>query len=177
MASIPEGFQGVHKLLRLRALVAALGERTAPPWWRTQFLTDVGLRTIGRVFSRTAVRAALESTTIVARADHDRRIGVGCRYHLFRFPTALEHSLADAMLDDWVCAELTAVLKAPQSGLFDMVAKTASFPKMAATEGPIRLGPPARLLELSGFEDLASHYRISFETGRRIFPYFEAEEH
>jgi len=36
-------YSHARRLLLLRTIVAALGERTAPPWWRTRFLTDVGL--------------------------------------------------------------------------------------------------------------------------------------
>ena len=176
MSGKTEPVQAIRKLLLLRALVAALGERATPQWWRTQFLTDVGLRAIGRVFPRTTLRAALESITVVARADHDRRIGVGRKYHLFRFPTALEQSLIEAMLDDSLYAELTAILKKSQSDLLDALAKTATPRKTAAAEGPIRLGAPEHLVEPSGLEELAFHYRGSVETGRRVFPYFE-EEH
>jgi hypothetical protein len=172
-----ERVEAIRRLFMMRALVAALGERTTPQWWRTQFLTDVGLRAIGRVFPRTAIRAAIESTSIVARADHDRRIGVGRRYHLFRFPTTLEHGLIEAMLDDSFCAELTGILKTSQNGLLDALAKIASSRRTSATEGAIRLGLPARLVEPSGLEELASHYRSCVETGRRVFPYFESEEH
>ena len=84
----------IRNILLLRTLVATLGERTSPPWWRTQFLTDFGLRTLTRVFPRTAPSAALSSVVIAARDDHDKRIGIGRRYHLFRLPSNMEHALA-----------------------------------------------------------------------------------
>src|SRR5262245_40492838 len=88
------GSQGqIREILLLRTIVAMLGERTTPPWWRTQFLTDVGLRALTRVFPRTAASAALNSVLIVARGDHDKRIGVGGRYHLFRLPASMEHAV------------------------------------------------------------------------------------
>jgi hypothetical protein len=56
-----------RKILLARTIVAALGERMAPQRWRAQFLSDVGLRALTRVFPRTAASAALNSVLIVAR--------------------------------------------------------------------------------------------------------------
>ena len=100
MADKAESTEATMELALLRALVAALGERTTPPWWRTQFLTDVGLRALARVFPRTAPSAAVSSTTIAAQADHDKRIGVGRRFHLFRLPQDLERFLSAALSED-----------------------------------------------------------------------------
>jgi hypothetical protein len=166
----------IRDLILLRAIVAALGERVAPPWWRTQFLTDVGLRALGRVFARTSICAAFRSTSVAARADHDKRIGIGRRYHLFRFPVHLEQGTAALIKDDPFCSEVTALLKAPQDVLLQALAVTAKSHKVVAAEGPIRIGPAERLLEPSALEAIASHYRTSIETGRRVFPYFEGNE-
>jgi hypothetical protein len=176
MSEKPELNQAIRRLLLLRTIVAALGERATPPWWRTQFLTDVGLRTIGRVFPRTSIRAALASTNVAARADHDKRIGIGRRYHLFRFPTPLEQGAVELMMEDPVCADVLALLRAPQNELLHALKATANSRKMAAAEGPIRLGSPQRLLEPSALEEMAAHYRASIETGGRAFPYFEGRE-
>ena len=166
----------IREMTLLRAIVAALGERVAPPWWRTQFLTDVGLRSLGRIFPRTSIRAALRSTSVAARADHDKRIGIGRRHHLFRFPISLEQGAAALMKDDLFCGEVTALLKASQNDLLQALATAGMSRKVAAAEGPIRIGSAERLLEPSALEEIASHYRTSIETGRRVFPYFEGRE-
>jgi hypothetical protein len=166
----------VHKLALLRALVAALGERLNPPWWRSQFLTEVGLRAMGRLFPRTVVSASLSSVTIAARADHDRRIGVGRRYHLFRFPATLEPMIIDAEKSDSFNAEVFKVLNRPLNGLVESLTVLANDRRVKPTDGPIRLGAPQRLFEVSGIEEIAAHYRASVEASRRAFPYFEAAE-
>jgi hypothetical protein len=166
----------VHKLVFLRTLVAALGERTASPWWRTQFLTEVGLRAMGKVFPRTAMRASLDSTTVAARTDHDKRIGVAHRYHLFRLPTNLEQSLNDAMKEESFLAGATAVLKKTQYELLQELAAMAKSHTIPSGEGAIRLGPAGCLLESSGIEEMAAHYQASIKTGHRHFPYFDEEE-
>src|SRR5881628_1017915 len=101
----------VREILLLRLIVAALGERSTPPWWKTQFLTDVGMRAMSRIFPRTALMAALNSVSIVAQEDHDKRIGVGGRYHLFRLPTLLEHAIASALSERSVQLEAEAMVK------------------------------------------------------------------
>jgi hypothetical protein len=176
MPNKPASSEAVRRLVLLRTLVAALGERANPPWWRTQFLTDVGIRALDRVFPRTATQAALESTTVVARADHDKRIGVGRRYHLFRLPTNLEQSVLDALKEELFHTEATAVLKKPQHELLQELAAMAKSPRNPSGEGAIRIGPAGRLLETSGIAEMAAHYRASFETGHRLFPYFDEEE-
>jgi hypothetical protein len=103
--------EGVESLLTLRAVVAGLGERATPPWWRTQFLTDAGLRAIARVFPRTAVAAAIRSASAAARPEHDRLIGVGKRYHLFRLPTEFERSIEDHLAEPARQAALADILK------------------------------------------------------------------
>src|SRR6266566_8935669 len=87
--------QQIRQLVFLRTIVAALGERTTPPRWRTQFLTDFGLRALARVFPRTPVHAALDSVFVAARLEHDQRIGLGWRCHLFRLPESAERAVSD----------------------------------------------------------------------------------
>lgn len=166
----------VHKLALLRALVAALGERISPPWWRSQFLTEVGLRAMGRLFPRTVVSASLNSVTIAARADHDRRIGVGGRFHLFRFPPALEAMIVLAEKSDSFYAEVSKLLNDPVQGLSESLASLANGRRIEPTEGPIRLGTPRHVFDASRIEELAAHYRASVETSHRAYPYFAAAE-
>ena len=122
------------------------------------------------------MRAALGSTTIVARADHDKRIGIGRRYHLFRLPTALEHVLIDAMMEESFRVKATALMKEQRDDLLCELAKVANSRAVQTAEGPIRLVPAVRLSERSAIEEMAAHYRTSVETGRRVFPYFEEAE-
>jgi hypothetical protein len=82
LADVPT--ESVSRLAGLRLVTAATGERVLPPWWRTQFLTEAGVRSMRRIFPRTALGSALACVTEAARADHDSRIGIGGRYHLFR---------------------------------------------------------------------------------------------
>ena len=144
-----------------------------PPWWRTQFLKEVGLRAAGRVFPRTAMSAALRSVTIAARAEHDKRIGVGARYHLFRLPTSVEQLLGAVLLEDDFRSEAAALIAKDRERLIVELAAMTNGCTVAPADGPVKLRSIARLGEKAGVEEWAAHYRSSFETNRRAFPYFE----
>jgi hypothetical protein len=165
--------EGIGKLALLRALVATLGERTTPPWWRTQFLTDVGLRALARVFPRTASSAAVISTAIAAQADHDRRIGVGRRFHLFRLPQDLERSLSAALSEDQFRIRVAELVGGEPGRLLREIGNIANGRTTPEREGPVTLGPVARLAGTTAIEELASYYHASFETNNRALPYFE----
>src|SRR3989304_8423551 len=74
----------------LRVLVGALGELADPPWWRTRYLSETGLRFLERIYPHPAFAAAVGATTIAARAVHDESIGRGSVSHLFRLPQSFE---------------------------------------------------------------------------------------
>ena len=48
-------------VFRLRALVLALGESTAPAWWKTEFMNETGLRFLERLYPRTSFQAAVHA--------------------------------------------------------------------------------------------------------------------
>jgi hypothetical protein len=162
----------IYDLLELRTLVAVLGERATPQWWRTQFLTDVGLRALIRVFPRTAPSAALNSVLIAARADHDKRIGVGHRYHLFRLPPNIEHALSLLLAQEAFAARAADVVSKGRDDLIRALATMAHGHEEISADGPIRVGSTDNIFN-AGVESLATHYRHSFQTNRRVFPYFD----
>lgn len=94
----------IQAIGHLRLQVAALGEWLSPPWWRTEFLSQTGLRYVARIFPRTVLAAALESTTMAARRDHDASIGRQS-FHLFRLPAHMESQLAHLIHTDGTFAD------------------------------------------------------------------------
>lgn len=162
----------IRQIVLLRTIVAILGERATPSWWRTQFLTDVGLRALTRVFPRTAASAALSSVQIAARVEHDKRIGLGERYHLFRLPANLEHGVALVMSEEAFATQTGALVSKRPEDLIHELATMAHSRKETIAEGPIRLGSIAAIAESIGIEGLAALYWHSFETRRRAYPYF-----
>jgi hypothetical protein len=160
------------QLAFLRAIVAALGERATPPWWRTQFLTEVGLRTVGRIVPRTAVLGAVASTSIAAKAEHDRWVGVGRRFHLFRLPGSIELAVGTALRAAEVQSRIRDAL-AGRERLLDELASLAGSRLKSQEEGPIVLGDARQLGKPASITGLAACYFAAFNAGGRSFPYFE----
>jgi hypothetical protein len=166
----------IRQILLLRTIICMVGERTTPPWWRTQFLTDVGLRALTRIFPRTAASAALSSVLIAARVEHDKRIGLGGRYHLFRLPANLEHGVALLMTQEAFATQTGALVSKGPNDLIHDLAVMAHGRKEITADGPIRLGSRASITQPISVDGLAAHYCHSFETNRRVFPYFEGSD-
>jgi hypothetical protein len=156
----------------LRVIVAALGERVTPPWWRTQFLTDFGFRTVARAFPRTSVGAVLSSAFAAARMEHDRRVGLGKRYHLFRLFGDVERGVSSSTSDPTLLAKVTGLVASSQHDLMQQLTSLMPDQQETFLEGPITLGPVARVIQPDILSSLAFHYWSGFSSGRRVFPYF-----
>src|SRR6267378_8116827 len=136
----------VRELFLLRVVVAAIGERTSPPWWRTQFLTDVGLRTMTRIFPRTGISSGIESASKAARAEHDTRIGNG-RYHLFRLPEPVESSVIAVAFEDKANEELSPLFTGGKEALLARLESLVNGRAVKSAEGPVSLGDASRLCD------------------------------
>lgn len=166
----------LESLVILRAVVAALGERATPPWWRTQFLTDAGLRAIARVFPRTAVAAAVRSASAAARPEHDRLIGVDKRYHLFRLPTEFERSIEDHFVEPARQAALADFLKSGTDALVGELKRISNEHTVSSAAGPVSIGPVDSVRSGRAIPEFAAHYLAAFSQGSRWFPYVEERE-
>lgn len=162
----------IHELLRLRLLVAALGERLPKPWWRSQFLSPTGLRYMERIFPRRYVAAALESTAVAAGRDHDANVGARS-YHLFRLPPHLEDRLAEAVAEGALDSD-----KLPEAvpELLAQVAKLGSEAELPTGTGPKSLGSVDGILKPSVLAKMAGLYARAAQDESRIYPYLEANQ-
>jgi hypothetical protein len=171
--SKPSGAEWVRAAVTLRTVVAAMGERLSPPWWRTQFLTEAGLRSMRRIFPRTALGAAVASVSEVARAEHDSRVGVGGRYHLFRLPTGTEEDLAGALSDPAFALELNGVVNGGLEVLLATLDLLSAGSAATPKEGPISLGDERHLGSQRALAAVAALYRGAASSATRCYPYFE----
>ncbi len=166
----------MRDLIWLRILVASLGETCTPPWWRTQFLTDAGLRTTARIFPRTAVASAVNSVSEAARLEHDKKVGVGRRYHLFRLPTQWEERISTELTEQANLAELKHVIVSGRDALLRELESLARKTKPGGQEGPVLLGSAIRIGEPKAIAELAGYYLHAFTANLRCYPYFEEQE-
>ncbi|MEZ5124918.1 MAG: BrxE family protein [Thermoleophilia bacterium] len=168
--------RALDRLALLRCVVAALGERAKPPWWRTQFLTPAGLSATEMIFPRTALLTAVRSTSSAARDDHDSKVGVGGRFHLFRLPVALECRFFEHLNDESLREQIRTVLGGNAAVLIDWLGETAGSVESDGVAGPISFGSESELSSGRALPKLASAYASACATGARCYPYFEAAE-
>lgn len=159
----------LQSVLRLRWVVAYLGEKDQRGWWDTSFLNENGRYYLAINYPRTAKSAALHSATVAARRLHDERIGRGRVHHLFRMPLEWEEDLQAEVrkADDWlpsVDSEADAL-----AVLGDLAAPRTNGEEYAAV-GPVQLRDSAALDEPL-VQAMAAYYLSAFESKNQTFPY------
>lgn len=165
-----------HIVFRLRALVLALGESTAPTWWKTEFMNETGLRFLERLYPRTSFQAAVHAAGKAASDAHDRAVGRVGVYHLFRLPESMETEINRMPPDsDRVFfSALRAALGRPEK-LMELLVPLCSGTGTDTAPGAKRIGTDKDLMTTAGFEKTASAYHHAFAQGKPGFPYFTAE--
>ena len=162
------------QILKLRLLVAFLGEKRQANWWDCGFLAPTGQRFLQETFPRTALEAALRSTSQAARSLHDTRIGRVGVFHLFRLPLDKEDILESLVTEvrHFDVPKLTASKETALAELASL-AKT----KLAAPTGPVQVGVPKAAFTPTAISEMAAHYHSAFAGGFQCFPYFAGDQH
>jgi len=171
--TVSEHKELLQLILRSRIVVLSLGESVQPPWWRTDFLNEIGLRFLERLYPRTAFHAAVHAAGKAACEIHDQAIGRRGAFHLFRLPEALEaevHAFA-SLSRNVIETELRQNL-----GNFDVLIaglKEMGDGSQPAHSGPLRIGSDTDVYRINAFRKTAAVYAAAFIKNRRAFPYFE----
>lgn len=160
-------------LLELRILVLTLGEAHHAGWWKSQFLSPVGLSFLERIYPRSTFASAVRSAYQAARSVHDANVGKGTVFHLFRLPRQTEREIETALAARSEELEtryqpLTTDREALLEALEVMAGKSPAPPLV----GPVRLS--VGLKELT--PAMATSYLQAFRDGTQVFPYFEVEK-
>jgi hypothetical protein len=155
-------------------LVATLGERASPPWWRSQASTEVSGHWLERLFPRTAARAALEIGSRAALAVHDARLGGTGIYHLFRLPVSIEAAIQDVLARNG--ANLGAVVEAARGDtVLDLLGEMAGPERADVVAGPTNCGRVTSVQRGRGLQRVCAAYVAAFKSGTPAFPYLEAD--
>lgn len=173
MGSGPPGQVHIDDITQLRVLVATLGESASPPWWKTTFLSEAGLRLTGRIFPRSGLSAAVNAVSQVARREHEQRIGKGRRYHLFRLQPSMERSIQVALTEPIMVERLRGILALGQDGLLQELSSLVGTARLGGREGPTLMGPVGALSGSGGVGELAAMYRSAFREKTVVHPYYE----
>jgi hypothetical protein len=159
-------------MIRLRLLVGFLGERRQANWWDCSFLDPTGRRFLETTFPRTALQAALRSTSEAARLVHDARIGRIGVFHLFRFPIDKEDRV-EAHTTELTGSGAIGYLDSREAALAELARLAES--RITPLQGPVQVGLEKKILTPSSVSDLAAHYLSAFSAGTQCFPYFTAD--
>lgn len=162
--------QSVSAVLYLRILVLTLGEMQHAGWWKSQFLSQVGLSFLDRLYSRSAFAAAVRSAARAAQLVHDANIGKGAVFHLFRLSPELERKIDTMLVKQSAELEkhyLPLLLNRP--ALLTELAKLANNTAASAATGPLRLTANSG----QWLAVLAAAYEAAFREEGQVYPYFE----
>ena len=158
-------------ILRLRLLVAFLGENKQHGWWDTAFLDATGRRFLETTFPRTAFEAALRCTSEAARLTHDEQIGRRGAFHLFRLPMEVEDAI-EARISQKVDPAWSALVIDKDTATRELSAMATT--PVTAPSGPVQVGTEKTVLSAQSASEIASHYYAAFAQGIRCYPYFGA---
>ena len=161
-------------LIKLRIIVAFLGEKKQFGWWDTSFLDATGRGFLERPFPRTASLAALRSASEAGCRTHDASIGRVGVFHLFRLPIDQEEAfdLRVAGLDP---ADLNLSVQSKTEALACL--GELQNKEIKAVPGPIHVGSERQITTHSSIAHLAATYYAAFKAGAQTFPYFAKESH
>lgn len=162
-----------EKLLQMRLLVGALGEKSRFGWWQTSFFDPSSQAFLTPIFVKTASLAMYHGVVEAARRVHDESLNVGS-FHLFRFREELEQDL-HTLMQGPVGTRLSGVARGDKDAcLISLQAMFSAATQMK--EGPISLGKIADPRSEEFIEKVAGAYHAAFSSGQRSFPYFASSE-
>ena len=156
-------------ILRLRLLVAFLGEHKQHGWWDTVFLDATGRRFLETTFPRTAFEAALRCTSKAARLIHDDQIGRRGAFHLFRLPIEVEDAIESRISKSFDSTWL-ALVADQEAATCELLAMATT--RVTAPTGPVQVGTEKTVLSPNSARDMAARYHSAFAEGVRCYPYF-----
>lgn len=158
-----------ERILKIRLLVLALGQKDFCDWWSCSFLTPAGERFLGSPFPRSAFWAAFHASSVAAGRHHDERIGTGGTVHLFRLGQEVEIQLRNKVLrDGW---QPGFELNTSRDTMLNALRENAKIPEQTPSAGPLRVSDRQRFTGPKMLEQVAGVYAVAFETGTQILPY------
>lgn len=159
----------IATLVRLRLLVAFLGEKKQHGWWDTSFLDETGRRFLETTFPRTAFEAALRCASEAARSVHDAQIGRMGASHLFRLPLEIEDAV-EARIGGQLEPAWLAFLADAETAARELRAMASAH--VTAPPGPVQIGTAKNALSQESASEIAAHYYSAFARDVRCYPYF-----
>ena len=156
-------------LVRLRILVGYLGEKAQYGWWPTEFYGATSEAFLSPVFGKTADLARYNGVLEAARRLHDEHVSVGQKFHLFRFPSVVEQSIHEELIDNGIEAATLSDLTSKDAALAALQGLSDS--STSRSEGPVQIGELSDLGSEAWIGKTAACYLNALNNGTKCFPY------
>jgi len=162
----------ISDIIFLRSLVGYLGEKNLYNWWDTLFLTTTGLEFLKINFPRTAFSSGINSVSEAAKHVHDKFIGRGRVYHLFRMPSAFEEDVHFHLLHKSIqdIDKLVQAIQNKETALFAL--NEFAGVSIKSYEGPVHVGSTKDIMHGSLLSEIAKYYVDAFAKDKKVYPYF-----
>ncbi|WOG28772.1 MULTISPECIES: BrxE family protein [unclassified Endozoicomonas] len=160
--------QAKYLIAELKLLIGFLGEKSQFNWWESNFLSSSSNAYLTPTYPRTILLAQYHGVSEAALAVHDRFIGTGINYHLYRLPDSIEREIATAVQELSSSAHLRSTLISIDTAL-SRLAELAS--QEEAEDGPVDIGSfsDADLEQL--IKSSAGYYADAFTQGITCYPF------
>jgi hypothetical protein len=154
------------ELATLRTYVAFLGEKDQQNWWPSSFLSSSGATFLNPVFPKTNLLARVTGASAAAQVVHDKNIGVGDVFHLFRLPENIEHDISQFLINELSMLDNIS----SEDGAY------ASLQTLA--NGDTTQGIGALLLNQSEIDQtsisqMAAAYLTGFKNNQNVYPFYK----
>lgn len=164
----------ITRLLKLRVLVAYLGEKSQFGWWQSDFFGPASDAFLEPIFPRTRFLSQVEGCSAAARLQHDDRIGKGDVYHLFRLPEDVEQSFHQQLQDADLISDFASVLTSKEDAL-RCLEEEVGAPE-SGNAGPLLAGSVTDLKKKSLQSEIGRAYLSAFGSDQLSFPYMKGSE-
>lgn len=160
-------------IAELKLIIGFLGEKSQFNWWESNFLSSSSTAYLTPTYPRTILLAQYHGVSEAALAVHDRFIGTGINYHLYRLPDSIEREVASAVQELSSGKSLRSTLSSQETAL-NRLAELAS--QEQAKDGPVDIGSFSdedleRLIKSS-----AGYYSNAFTQGIKCYPFMRGSK-
>ena len=156
-------------IIHLRTIIGYLGEQAQFNWWQSSFFSQDSSAFLEPIFPKTADIARYHGVVEAGKLLHDKRIGVGRVFHLFRLPKVLEQSLFDYLREEGVLDSIKDKVATQENAIAEL--NKLATGGIALSEGPVQIGHTGELGSDEWLGIAAAHYLAAFEAGAMSFPY------
>lgn len=159
----------IRKLCETRLTVGFLGEKHQRSWWSSSFLSHSSKPFLNPIFTNSIRVAQYSGVCKAACIVHDKQIGIGKYYHLFRLPDSVEYSLLKCVQTDDFSEYFFEVLSNRETALNWLAGDSPT--EIQKLEGPLSIGDYSDN-KLKRLVDIAKqHYFYAMKNDYITLPY------